>query len=140
MPEGGTLTIETFNLEVGVDIAAGNVAPGDYVVLTVRDTGCGMDDATKQKIFEPFFTTKSEGKGTGLGLATVHGIVGRGGGHITVSSAPGQGTAFHIYLPVARRRAESAESKTNLDSGVRPLPSGATRVKARDGRLEPVLV
>jgi signal transduction histidine kinase len=88
MPAGGTLTVET------------DVAPGRYVVLSVRDSGHGMDEATRARIFEPFFTTR-EGKGTGLGLATVYGIVTQSGGHVAVESAPGAGTMFTLHFPRA---------------------------------------
>jgi two-component system, cell cycle sensor histidine kinase and response regulator CckA len=101
MPEGGTLSIETSNVEVGTarptELSA--VPPGAYVLLTVRDTGMGMDAETTARIFEPFFTTKPEGRGTGLGLSTVYGIVKQSGGFVTVTSALHEGALFSIYLP-----------------------------------------
>jgi signal transduction histidine kinase/CheY-like chemotaxis protein len=101
MPEGGTLTISTANDSVEVEVAGvgAYVAPGEYVTLAVGDTGHGMDQATQQLVFEPFFTTKEQGKGTGLGLATVYGIVRQSGGHIAIESVPDQGTTFRVYLP-----------------------------------------
>ncbi len=105
MPEGGRLAIETRTAEVDVhstDRRPDNWA-GRYVVLAVTDTGPGMDEDAKARIFEPFFTTKGVGKGTGLGLAVVHGVIEQSGGHITVESAPGQGTCFRIYLPEVDR-------------------------------------
>jgi signal transduction histidine kinase len=112
MAEGGMLRIETGNRDVHETMThgQGQVPPGQYVTMIVQDAGCGMDSATLARIFEPFFTTKDPGKGTGLGLATVHGIVHQSGGCIGVDSAVGAGTTFTIYLPRAAAPAEVAEA------------------------------
>jgi len=101
MPRGGRITIETQNIELDVSFvrSRANLQPGPFVLLSFSDTGCGMTADVRAHLFEPFFTTKGPGKGTGLGLATVYGIVDQAGGHIEVDSEPGQGAAFRIYLP-----------------------------------------
>jgi CheY-like chemotaxis protein len=110
MPEGGKLTIETSNADMG-DANPSRPAymlPRSYVFLKFTDTGCGMTREVQAHIFEPFFTTKEKGKGTGLGLATVYGVVKQSGGYILVNGEPGEGAAFEIYLPLIEAPSEIA--------------------------------
>lgn len=126
MPQGGKLTITTGNLVVATPQVAGagaHAPPGQYVTLAVRDTGLGMEEATQQRVFEPFFTTKELGKGTGLGLATVYGIIRQSGGYIGVESVVGQGTTFCVYLPQAARPAASESVVAST-----PSPSGTETI------------
>lgn len=110
--KGGTLDVSLSDVEAetGTLPFVADLAPGPYVELTVKDTGCGMEPALVERIFEPFFTTKDQGEGTGMGLAVVHGIVKGVGGAITVQSEPGRGSTFHVYLPKAEHETGSASA------------------------------
>jgi len=154
MPNGGKFMIETSSVEFGVDTPGrpDSLGPGNYILLTVSDTGSGMDAATQSRLFEPFFTTKSPGKSTGLGLSIVYGIVTQAGGDISVYSQPGHGTIFEIYLPKSKEQDASVRrpprgprgTETILvaddEDGVRKLvhavlaTSGYTVYEAPDGR------
>jgi len=122
MPEGGKLIFETANVVLDEEYATShlNAYPGRYVLLTVTDTGAGMDQETMDHIFEPFYTTKETGKGTGLGLAMVYGIVRQHGGHIRCYSEPGHGTTFSIYIPAIVSDEELQET------GARAMPRGGS--------------
>jgi CheY-like chemotaxis protein len=121
---GGKLTVTLKQLELTAeDLKDPAMVPGPHVCLTVADTGPGMDQGIIARIFDPYFTTKEEGKGTGLGLAVVHGIVQSHGGHISVYSDPGKGTEFKVYLPVIKPQ----ETEQNLEADL-PIQKGNERI------------
>jgi two-component system, cell cycle sensor histidine kinase and response regulator CckA len=135
MPRGGKFILETAAVRFDEDFAEQHqpMAAGKYVLLAVSDTGSGMDEATVSRIFEPFFTTKEVGKGTGLGLATVYGIVKQSAGHILVYSEPGHGTTFKIYLPSADHKV-GLESKPEVET-VSPKRQGTTILLVEDDEI-----
>jgi two-component system cell cycle sensor histidine kinase/response regulator CckA len=132
MPMGGTLRLETgsrrFEAEDGMSLIGIPVVPGQYAVLSVSDTGHGMDPGTLGQVFEPFFTTKTMGAGTGLGLATVYGIVKQSGGFVWADSTPGIGTTFTVCLPELPRRAEVPQEQITLEGSGRPRGSATILV------------
>ncbi len=134
MLSGGKLTIETANVELDENYARSHIiiTPGNYVILSVSDTGVGITPEIKERIFEPFFTTKEKGKGTGLGLSTVYGIVQQSGGNIWVYSEPGLGTTFKIYLP---RIEEGTESLRPAAVSTKPLGGSETILLVEDEEM-----
>ena len=129
MPGGGRLTLETANALVADEEARTlNIAGGHYVVLTVSDTGTGMDESTRSRLFEPFFTTKEQGKGTGLGLSIVYGVVSQSGGAIQVESEPGAGTTFRVYFP----RSWETEEVDLATAATPSTPTGETILLIED--------
>jgi CheY-like chemotaxis protein len=116
MPDKGLFAIEIKGVRIDADVPGKDplAAQGDYVLMSISDTGCGMDQATMERIFEPFFTTKEKGRGTGLGLSTVYGIIKQHGGYINVYSEPGRGSTLNIYLPCIHGEKDS-ELKSKAD-------------------------
>ena len=129
LADDGEVVIEAHNATIADDDAVPHfdVPPGDYVVLAVSDNGAGMDVETREHIFEPFFTTKAIGKGTGLGLATIYGIVRQSGGHIWLYSEPGLGTTFKLYFPRVDEAVELAPQRPGQGRRVAPAGSSSRR-------------
>lgn len=131
MPDGGTLRIETENKVLDENYVQRNPSAkaGEFVMISVTDSGSGMTEAVKEKVFEPFFTTKGVGQGSGLGLSMVYGFIERSGGHIKIYTEPGKGTTFRIYLPRARDEASDANEEP-----IRPseIPRGRETVLVVD--------
>jgi signal transduction histidine kinase/ActR/RegA family two-component response regulator len=133
MPEGGSLRVETSELELTAADSRRlpDAMPGRYVMLSISDSGFGMDEETQGRVFEPFFTTKPIGKGTGLGLATVYGIVKQSGGHIRLETAPGKGANFQIFLPFTAEAIEEVVAPC-VSADILPLPDRRARVLVVD--------
>src|SRR5215467_13179216 len=138
MPRGGTLTIETTNVDLDENYTRTHVTlkPGRYVMIAVSDTGTGMDENTKQHAFEPFFTTKAQGRGTGLGLSTVFGIVRQSGGGVDIYSALGKGTSAKVYLP----RVDQPESVESIEQRSQASKGSETILVAEDDEMVRSLV
>jgi two-component system cell cycle sensor histidine kinase/response regulator CckA len=136
MPDGGRLRLKTENVFIDQDFSRQipGLNPGPHVLLTVADTGHGMDEMVLDQIFDPFFTTKPVGQGTGLGLSTVYGIVKSHGGHVICQSKTGQGTIFQIYLPAAERDGESVTAEIECAGGLMESARGATILVVDDER------
>ncbi len=139
MPRGGTLDLsaEQVVFDAQFITAHGYGRPGRYAMVSVADTGCGMDEAMQQKVFEPFFTTKGVGKGTGLGLAVVYGIVKQHEGYVNLHSEPGKGTTFRVYLPLLASGAAALEP---AGEGERPPRGTETILVAEDDEVVRLLV
>jgi PAS domain S-box-containing protein len=127
MPDGGSLHIETANARIGTSAQAAGLPAGEYVHITVTDTGHGMPAATAAQAMEPFFTTKAAGQGAGLGLATAYGVIKQAGGKLVIDSAPGRGTTIHIHLPATDQAVEAIEQVTPA-----PASAGQTIIVAED--------
>ncbi len=130
MPHGGKLTVETGRAELTIQALRGipNASPGDYVVVTISDTGAGMDAKTQQHIFDPFFTTKEVGAGTGMGLAMVYGFVAQSKGFIQVDSKPGKGSTFRLYFPMVQPVEASTEREGEVAPELDAMPEGSETI------------